>query len=158
MKLQVRCLLVLAIFGVVAEQGQNSSKHGAPAQRATLDPSGMYTFLHEGEFVQVNLGDGRITGFVSRYGDLESDKGAFLDHFFSKGSYQDGKLAFTTRPVHGVWFDFRGSVHRGDGKSPAEEGYLVVTGTLTQYTRDINKKVSGRSREVEFKSFPEDKD
>src|SRR5713226_8645822 len=48
--------------------------------------SGMYNFLRDGEFVQITVEDkGRVSGFVSRYGDQESDRGAFLDHFFRAG-------------------------------------------------------------------------
>jgi hypothetical protein len=38
--------------------------------------SGMYSFLSEGEFVQITVEDqGKVAGFVSRYGDGPSDKG-----------------------------------------------------------------------------------
>ena len=121
--------------------------------------SGMYSFLQEGEFVQVDfLPDGKISGFISRYGDLESDKGAFLDHFIKTGSWKDKGLSFETAPVHGVWFTFKGTVDRGAGKSRSEEGYYVLKGTLTQYSTDADKKPSGRSREVTFKLFPQDEE
>lgn len=119
--------------------------------------SGMYSFLRDGEFVQVTVEDqGKVTGFVSRYGDLDSDKGAFLDHFFKEGKVSGTKLAFTTETVHGVWFDFKGNFERGEGKNPGDEAYYVLKGTLTQYVTDQNKKSSSRSREVAFKSFPQD--
>ena len=121
--------------------------------------SGMYSFLQDGEFVQVDfLPDGKVSGFVSRYGDLESDKGAFLDHFIKSGSWKDKELSFETAPVHGVWFTFKGTVDRGPGKSRSEEGYYVLKGTLTQYSTDADKKPSGRSREVTFKLFPQDEE
>lgn len=123
------------------------------------DYSGMYSFLQDGEFVQVDfLPDGKISGFVSRYGDLESDKGAFLDHFIKTGAWKDKELSFETAPVHGVWFTFKGNVDRGPGKTRSEEGYYVLKGTLTQYSTDAAKKASGRSREVTFKMFPQDDD
>src|SRR5579864_4541378 len=65
--------------------GDAGAKSAAPAPDAKHghEYSGMYTFLKEGEFVQVTLEDaGHVTGFVSRFGDGESDKGAFLDQFF----------------------------------------------------------------------------
>jgi len=118
--------------------------------------SGMYTFLKEGEFVQVTIEDaGRVTGFVSRYGDGESDRGAFLDQFFKQGKLDADKLSFTTETVHGVWFDFSGTTERGAGKTSADEAYHVLKGTLIEYRSDVNKKVSSQSREVTFKSFPQ---
>ncbi|PYX25641.1 MAG: hypothetical protein DMG87_01400, partial [Acidobacteria bacterium] len=121
------------------------------------DYSGMYSFLQDGEFVQVTVEDqGRVTGFVSRYGDLESDRGAFLDQFFKQGKLHSNKLTFTTETVHGVWYEFKGTVERGAGKNPGDEAYYVLKGTLTQYSTDASKKTSSRLREVAFKSFPQD--
>ena len=121
--------------------------------------SGMYTFLKEGEFVQVTVEDGgTVTGFVSRYGDGESDKGAFLDQFFKTGKLEGNKLTFTTEIVHGVSFDFNGSVERGEGKNPGDEAYYVLKGTLTEKSTDVNKKVTARQRDVIFKMFPQDAD
>ena len=121
------------------------------------DVSGMYTFLREGEFVEVDVEpDGRVTGFISRYGERDSDRGAFLDHMFTKGSMHGNKLAFTTRSVHGVAFEFKGTVERGEGKAPGAEAYHVIKGTLTQMTEDKDHKTSAEQREVVFKSFPAD--
>ncbi len=115
----------------------------------------MYTFLQDGEFVQLTVEDaGRVTGFVSRYGDSESDRGAFLDQFFKEAKLDGKKLSFTTQTVHGVWYEFKGTVERGEGKNVGDEAYYVLNGTLTQYTTDANKKVSAKSREVAFKLLP----
>src|SRR6266576_2388513 len=59
--------------------GQNTGRQPPVPKKPAEDYSGMYAFLQDGEFVQVTVEDaGRLTGFVSRYGDLESDRGAFL--------------------------------------------------------------------------------
>ncbi len=129
----------------------------AGAQVAGADYSGMYIFLRDGEFVQVTVEDqGRVTGFVSRYGDSESDRGVFLDHFFKSGKLEGNQLAFTTETVHGVWFEFHGTVERGEGKNRADEAYYVLKGTLIENTTDEAKKASSRSLEVALKSFPQD--
>jgi len=136
---------------MVAQQNQ------APAPRPGSEYSGMYSFLRDGEFVQVTVEDqGRVTGFVSRYGDLESDRGAFLDHFFKQGKLEGNKLSFTTETVHGVWFEFRGSVERGEGKKSGDEAYYVLKGTLTENSTDGAKKTSSHSREVALKGFPQE--
>ena len=115
----------------------------------------MYTFLREGEFVQVTVEDeGRVTGFVSRYGELDSDKGAFLDQFFKRGKLDGNALTFTTEVVHGTQYEFKGAIERGEGKKPGDEGYYVLKGKLTESVTDVNKKTVSKSREVALKAFP----
>ncbi len=149
--LPLACFVIAAgmLAGAQANpKGQNSS--GA-------DFSGMYSFLRDGEFVQVTVEEqGRVTGFVSRYGESESDRGVFLDHFFKSGKLDGNRLAFTTETVHGVSFEFRGTVERGEGRSRGDEAYYVLKGTLIENTTDEAKKTSSRSREVALKSFPQD--
>jgi hypothetical protein len=118
----------------------------------------MYSFLRDGEYVQVTVEDqGRVSGFVSRYGDLDSDRGAFLAQFFKRESKLDGnKLTFATETVHGIAFEFQGAIEHGEGKKPGDEAYYVLKGTLTEKSVDEAKKTSSRSREVAFKSFPQD--
>jgi hypothetical protein len=117
----------------------------------------MYSFLRDGEFVQVTVEEkGNVSGFVSRYGAGESDRGAFLDHFFKEGKLDGNKLAFTTGVVHGVSYDFHGTVEKGEAKKPGEEGAYVLKGTLTELSTDAAQKTSSRSRQVELKSFPQD--
>lgn len=119
--------------------------------------SGMYSFLKDGEFLQVTVEDnGSVTGYISRYGDGESDKGAFLDQFFKNGKLEGNKLSFTTEIVHGVAYDFRGTFERGEGKNPGDEAYYVLKGTLTQNVSDADKKVTAHPREVAFRLFPQE--
>ncbi len=142
-------LLMLAAIGTWAQ--------AAPPTSANDNCSGMYTFLREGEFVEVDVEpDGQVNGFISRYGDADSDRGAFLDHLFTKGSLKEHKLAFTTRSVHGVAFEFTGDVQRGEGKAPGAEAYWVIKGTLKRITEDKDHNKTAQEREVVFKSFPAD--
>ena len=125
---------------------------------ATEDYSGMYAFLREGEFIQVTIEDaGKVSGFISRFGDSDTDKNEFLDQFFESGKLDSNHLSFTTKNVHGTWFTFDGTLGRGAGKKPEEEGYYVIRGTLNRFRSDADKKnTSQDSRRVEFKSFPRD--
>jgi hypothetical protein len=156
MKTIYRVLVFLCTVGVTAGFGaQTPASQDEP--KAGHAYSGMYTFQKDGEFVQITVEDeGRVTGFISRYGDGESDKGAFLDQFFKTGKLEGSKLSFTTEIVHGVAFDFKGSIERGEGKSRGDDAYYVLKGTLTENTSDANKKVTSRSREVVFKMFPQE--
>ena len=152
MKLAV--VVPLILLGCSSLLAAQSPAQGATAATAKTY-SGMYSFLRDGEFVQLTFEDeGRVTGFISRYGDSESDRGAFLDQFFKQGKLNGNKLSFTTETVHGVWYDFKGTIERGDGKTLQDQGYFVVKGTLTENRTDANKKVTSKSREVIFKSFP----
>jgi hypothetical protein len=153
--------LIFLVFAASLSQVAAQQKT-APAT-ATEDVSGMYSFEHEGEFVQITIEPSKpedagkpivVSGFISRYGDLDSDRGTFLDHFFSKGALQDHRLTFTTKTVHGIWFEFSGSVEHGDAKSRATEGYFVLKGTLKENTIAADKSVSSRSRDMRMKSFP----
>jgi hypothetical protein len=132
----------------------DSSKATHPAE----DISGMYSFLKEGELLQINLDKDGVTGYVSRMGELESDRGSFLDHFFTKAAVEGHAVTFITRQVHGVWFEFKGKFDRGPGKTKNQDGYYVLRGTLIEYTAGADKSVTSRSRDVEFKSLAQPED
>jgi len=136
---------------------QSTEKGPTSAEKDGRAYSGMYTFLKDGEFLQITVEDGgSVTGYISRYGDGESDRGAFLDQFFKNGKLDGNKLSFTTEIVHGVAFDFRGTFQRGEGKNPGDEAYYVLKGTLTQNVSDADKKVTSHPRDVAFKLFPQE--
>jgi len=156
MSRRVLCLLLsfCLCFGVafaalplVAQQTAHDS--------ASLDNiSGSYSFLREGEFVQLTVEDGKLSGYLSRYGDSDSDKGQFIDQFFDKTTLDGMRLSFNTKIVHGVSYDFTGVISIKPGKKPGEEGYRVIRGKLIQHTTDESGKDKALQREVEFKSFP----
>src|SRR5258708_1038319 len=152
------CALTLTASPFVSSARAQESKTTPPAPQEAKSGkqySGLYSFLKEGEFVQLTVeDDGRVTGFVSRYGEGKSDKGAFLDQYFRSGKLDGNKLTFATETVHAVWFDFKGTVERGDGKNPGDEAFYVLKGTLTYNTSDAGKKAITHPREVELKMFP----
>lgn len=158
--LVVCSILLFAMSAAALAQGDKpgaDAKPTASPDETARSYSGMYTFLKEGEFVQLTVeDDGSVTGFISRFGDGESDKGEFLDQFFKSGKLVGKKLTFTTDLVHGVGYDFKGLVERGEGKGPGDDAYFVLKGTLTENLSDVNKKVTSRSRDVVFKMFPQD--
>ncbi|HEU5336239.1 MAG TPA: hypothetical protein VFU27_09760 [Terriglobales bacterium] len=160
MRILVVCAFVLAcVGGAFAQDAPSAQSNGqnTVTSASPQDYSGMYSFLRDGEFVQITVEDnGKLTGFVSRYGDLDSDRGAFLDQFFKEGSIGVHDLSFTTETVHGVWFHFQGTASRGPGKTVNDEGYYILKGTLTHHTTDANRQDVAKSREVVFKSFPQD--
>ena len=154
-----RALLLawVVLFGCALAATQTAPNQ-PPQSRPTTVPgaeySGMYSFLRDGEFVQVTVEQGRVTGFVSRYGDSENDRGDFLDHFFKSGKLDGNQLVFTTEVVHGISFEFHGTIERGEGKNRGDEAFYVLKGTLTENSMDAAKKISAHAREVALKSFP----
>ena len=126
------------------------------APNSSNDISGTYSFLREGEFVQVTVDEGRVSGYVSRFGDSDSDKGQIVDQFFDKALLQGDRLSFNTKVVHGVWYDFSGAVSIAPGRKPGEEGYRIIKGTLVQHATDASGTEKAMQRQVDFKSFPAD--
>lgn len=163
---RVDVILAFVLVGVLGGAVELRAQEAKPAGQTSATEkdaksgraySGMYTFLKEGEFVQVTVEDeGHVTGFISRYGNGDSDKGAFLNQFFKSGKLEGNKLNFTTEIVHGVSFDFKGTVERGEGKTPGDEAYFVLRGILTESASDVNKKVTSHTRDVLFKLFPQE--
>lgn len=135
----------------------------APQPAADLgDFSGMFSFLHDGEFVQITLDElptaakskVPVSGFVSRFGQSDSDKDQVLDLMFKSGSLERQAITFATKSIHGLSYEFTGTVRRGDAKSKDKEGYFVVEGTLTENTVDKNGKPRTQTRQLSMKSFP----
>jgi hypothetical protein len=150
---KITCALFL-LLGLSPAQTANKEKSPSAdtdsASAAAEDISGMYSFLKEGEFVQINLEQGGVSGYISREGDTDSDRGQFLDLFFDKASVRGHDITFITKAVHGVWFSFKGTFERGPGKTRAADAYYRLRGTLTEFHNDSTHKVTSHSREVEF--------
>jgi len=150
-------LICLATVALAQAGSTNTARTSASASATSVgDFSGTYTFLKDSEDLQINLQNGKLDGFLTRYGDSEADKDVQLQHFFEKTSVSGDNVSFTTDKIHGVWFEFKGKVRRGEGKSAAKEGYYVLEGTITRYEIGPDKKTSAKSREVQFRSLPTD--
>lgn len=147
----------------LATRGQNQAAQediaNATAPHAAEDISGMYSFIKEGEFLQITLDKNAVTGYISRMGDSDSDDGVFLDQFFLKADVQGHDVSFTTRPLHSVWYEFKGKFSRGPGKTRGDDSFYILRGTLKELTsNNAAKTVSSRSREVEFKLLAQPED
>lgn len=148
--MRLQFVLILLLTSTISAAQQS-------APPSTDDYSGMYSFLREGEFVQISIEDqGKVSGFISRYGESDNDKETFLDQFFESGKLEANRLTFKTKEVHGTRFTFEGTIQRGTGKTPDDEGYYVIRGTLTRMQTNADKKTTQNSREEEFRSFPKE--
>lgn len=142
------CVTAILLTGVLAfAQSAKQSRTGPPEN----DYTGMYTFLRDGEFVRINVEDGtRLTGFISRHSD--SGKAMFVDQFFETAEVHDHDLRFSTSKVNGVWFDFKGAISRGPGKTRNAEDYYEIKGTLTQHSS--SQEVTSKALDVTLHSLP----
>ncbi len=146
---------LLSSLAAAQQPATTPSQNQAGSENNGRPYSGMYTFLKDGEFLQLSVEDhDRVSGFISRYEDEDNESGSFIDQFFKTAKLDGSKLSFTTKTVHAVWFDFNGTVERGEGKNPGDEAYYVLKGTLTTNSTDAEGKISSQKREVEFKNFP----
>src|SRR4051812_3851040 len=126
------------------------------------DFSGLYSFLRDGESVQITLDElpsatkkeVPVSGYISRLGSSDSDKNQILDIWIKPGTTDGDNIRFTTKQVHGLFYDFVGHVRRGEAKSKEKEGYLVIEGRLTEHSIDRRGKPLTQEREITMKSFP----
>jgi hypothetical protein len=113
-------------------QGYDELDTDTPSTGRTLlpvDASGEYS-LGSGGMVDVELQPDRLSGFITRLGDRESDEGTPLTFFFATSRLSGQQLAFTTRQVHGVWFSFEGTIVRGPARTRDQQGYYLLEGKL----------------------------
>jgi hypothetical protein len=159
------CVIKIAVFlllFVVVAAAQKDAKAtkakpadtpaaSASTNAAAEDISGMYSFLKDGEFVQITLHQNGFSGYISRLGDTDSDRGEVLDQFFTKAAITGHDISFTTKAVHNIWFEFKGRFERGPVKTKTDDAYYILRGTLTEFTGNGKDKATSRSRDVEFK-------
>src|SRR4051794_2738636 len=97
----------------------------AQAPQSLGDFSGLYSFLRDGESVQITLDElpsatkkeVPVSGYISRLGSSDSDKDQILDIWIKTGTTDGDNIRFTTKQVHGLFYDFVGHVRRGEAKS-----------------------------------------
>ena len=112
-----------------------------------VEASGAYALGSTGS-IDVELQPDRLSGFISRLGDRESDEGTPLTFFFATSRLAGQRLAFTTRQVHGVWFSFEGTIVRGPARSRDQQGYYLLEGRLVMHD------VDSRTEQTRMVSLP----
>jgi hypothetical protein len=151
----VALLCAIALLGTALAQTARSADDLG-------DFSGLYTFVHDGESVQITLDElptaaqpkVPVTGYVTRLGETDTDKDQTFDLMFKSGSLENKMITFTTKTIHGISYEFTGTVRRGDAKSKDKEGYVVIEGTLVENSVDKSGKPRSQRRELTMKSFP----
>ena len=131
----------------------------SPAQALALprDVSGAYAFDRRSESIEIDIDRGRLSGYISRLGDAETDKNTPLTYFFDHTTVDGDQLQFETKVVHGIWYSFRGTIVRGPGQTREDEGYYMLRGTLlVHHPSDASDKSSEETveqRSVNYKSL-----
>jgi hypothetical protein len=131
-------------------QADDDMDSGTRSSGRTILPaeaSGEYT-LGSGEMVDVELQPDRLSGFITRLGDRESDEGTPLTFFFATSRLAPQQLAFTTKQIHGVWFSFEGTIVRGPARSRDQQGYYLLEGRLVLHD------VAGKTDQARMVSLP----
>lgn len=106
--------------------------HGAPV--LPDEASGEYLLGQPGEVIEIILEpQGRLTGYISVFGNRDSDRGTPLTFLFHHTSVAGEQFSFETATVHGVWYSFSGSIRKGEVQSRAEEGFYRLTGTMEEH-------------------------
>jgi hypothetical protein len=146
----------IAAFLLLVAAAAMPQTEPAPEPQIGDEITGMYSFVREGEFVEIEVDNGKVTGVVSRFKDDDPEKTEFVDQFFAEAKLEGYRLSFRTKPAGGVWFEFSGVVERGAGKTPADEGYWNIRGTLTELHTASDGKVTQKTSALTLKSFPQD--
>jgi hypothetical protein len=123
------------------------------------DVWGTYAFDHSNDSIELDLDRNKLSGYITRLGDAETDSNTPLTFFFDQSSIDGEVISFQTRVVHGVWYSFRGTIVRGNGKVRADAGYYELRGVLAihhpESGRDKSADETIERREIQFKSEPQ---
>ena len=140
------------------QQAPASAASSAPSTTLPADVSGAYAFDHNNESIDIDLDRrGKLTGFITRLGDEETDSNTPLTYFFDQTAVQGDQLQFETKVVHGLWYSFMGTIVRGSGQVRDDEGYYILRGTLSVHhpsnERDKSSQETVEQRKVKYKSL-----
>ncbi len=141
----------------VQTASSNPAASKTPA-KLPADVSGSYAFDHNNESIDLDLDRrGKLTGFISRLGDEETDSNTPLTYFFDHASVDSDQLQFETKVVHGLWYSFIGTIVRGSGQARDDEGYYILRGTLSVHhpsdEREKSSEETVEQRKVSYKSL-----
>lgn len=142
-----------------ANAGESSAQNAEKTQPSTLprDVSGPYDFDHLNESIEIDIDHNKLSGYISRLGDAETDSNTPLTFFFDETSVDGSQFDFQTKVVHGVWYSFHGTIFRGQAKTREDEGYYVLHGILQEHHPQGGQEKSADEsivrRIVNFKSM-----
>ena len=105
------------------------------------DASGEYKLGKPGDVIEIILDANGLTGYISMIGQAEAgetaagksamNKEVALTYFFDQTELGAKSLSFSTKPVHGQFYSFQGTIIRGPVTTKQKDGYYLLQGTLT---------------------------
>ena len=113
------------------DETQRSYTNPQVPSKLPSEASGEYQLGKPGDVIEIILDSNGLTGYISMLGKSDHDKEAPLTYFFDETQLDARTLSFTTRPVHGQWYSFEGTVVRGPAATRDKEGYYLLKGKLT---------------------------
>lgn len=141
------------------QDNANATTKNPTGHESTLpdDVSGEYEFGKLNDWIEIDIHRNRLSGYITRLGDAESDTNTPLTYFFDRTSLDGSQIEFDTKVVHGIWYSFHGTIFRGDGKTRQDEGYYVLHGVLIEHHpqggTDKSADETYERRTVNFKSM-----
>jgi hypothetical protein len=118
----------LAETGVFPPGRSNLPDEASGSYALSPNPAEVIEIILNGQDDEV-----RLQGYLTRLGDGESDHGAPLTYFFVRTTVSPTQLTFITRQVHGIWWNFAGTIDRGSAQMSTAKGYYFLNGTLTEH-------------------------
>ena len=103
------------------------------------EASGEYQLGKPGDVIEIILDNNGLTGYISMLGKSDHDKEVPLTYFFDETQLDARSLSFTTKPVHGQWYTFEGTVVRGPALTRQKEGYYLLKGKLTLHNGQMEQ-------------------
>ena len=121
------------------DETQRSYLNPQVPSKLPSEASGEYQLGKPGDVIEIILDSNGLTGYISMLGKSDHDKEVPLTYFFDDTQLDARMLSFTTRPVHGQWYSFSGTVVRGPALTRDKEGYYLLKGKLTLHNGDTEE-------------------
>jgi len=116
--------------------------------------TGEYEFLKPGDTLAILEEEGKLKGYIDvMQGEDESSD--VLSYQIAVGTRGGDHVEFKTAKIHEKYYQFKGTIARGAGRTPKEPDFLRLTGDLGVVTVDgITGQEHPEQRRVTLKWKP----
>ncbi|HEV2425204.1 MAG TPA: hypothetical protein VGZ29_10295 [Terriglobia bacterium] len=116
--------------------------------------TGEYEFLKPENTLAILEEEGKLKGYIDvLQGEEESSD--VLSYQITTGTRGGDQVQFKTARIHEKYYEFKGSVARGDGRTPKDPDFLRLAGDLETVTSDsLTGQSHAESHHVTFKWKP----
>jgi hypothetical protein len=126
----------------------------APLPQSVPDMTGEYEFLKPDNTLAILEEEGKLKGYIDvAQGDEESSD--VFSYQITVGMRGGDHVEFKTAKIHEKYYRFKGSVARGEGRTPKDSDFLRLTGDLNIVTVDgVTGQEHTEQHHVTFKWRP----